>query len=137
MGSRPSGTTAKPHGNRATPLESCPSITGRRAAPSTGAYVTAVDSQGLVVLLSWRIHSPPCPVRLFSRGRSLEKGAETYVCRRWRHPIKLCGGEKELGSQREERLYYYNVFFQLILFLFNQVVKKYKHLVLPSTSQAL
>jgi hypothetical protein len=43
---------------------------------------------------------------------------------------------KSLGA-REERLYYYNAFFQLILFLFNQVVKKYKHLVLPSTSQAL
>lgn len=58
MGSSPSGITAKPHGRRATALESCPSITGRRVAPSTDAYAT-VDSQGLV-LLSWRIHSPLC-----------------------------------------------------------------------------
>ena len=58
LDSSPSGITAKPHGRTATPLESCPSITGRRAAAPTGAYAT-VASQGLV-LLSWRIHSPSC-----------------------------------------------------------------------------
>lgn len=56
LASSPSGITAKPHGSTATALESCPSITGRRAAASTAAYAT-VDSQG-PVLLSWRIHLP-------------------------------------------------------------------------------
>lgn len=57
--SSPSGTTAKPHGRTATPLESCPLMTGCRTAASTGAYAT-IASHELVQLLSCTIHLPPC-----------------------------------------------------------------------------
>ena len=60
LDSSPSGMTAKPHGRTATPLESCPPMTGCRTSASTGAYAT-IDSDELVQT-SWTTHLPPPPL---------------------------------------------------------------------------
>jgi hypothetical protein len=57
LDSNPSGMIATPHGRTATPLESCPPMTGCRTAASTGAYAT-IDSHELVHT-SWTTHAPP------------------------------------------------------------------------------